>query len=195
MGNVLAAPRVSGKDGAQLAGRSAATNEIFPGVWAAYGLPTVWDCDGDGQRELIWNSQYGLGISDLKGVGRWCLPPADGFPIAAGEGRYLLVSPREGALRWIEPLKGEIVHTLQLPANASSVAIADINGDGIEEAVMACGKLLVAAHLKDGQPAIVWSLEAPATISEFILADTDGDGKLEAVLLGSDGKLHGVDGG
>ncbi len=185
---------VSGKDGEQLVGRSGATGEVFPGVWEAYGLPTVWDLDGDGQQELVWNSQYGLGVSDLQGKGRWCLPPAEGFPIAAGDGTYQLVSSREGVLRWIEPAKGEIVHSLQLPAQASSLAIADINGDGLEEAVLACGKQLVAAHVRDGQPAIVWSLEVPAAFSEFILADTDGNGDVEAVILGSDGWLYGVDG-
>lgn len=185
---------VSGKDGTQLVGRSGATGEIFPGVWEAYGLPTVWDLDGDGQQELVWNSPYGLGVSDLQGNGRWCLPPADGFPIAAGDGTYQLVSSREGMLRWIEPVRGDIVQTLTLPAQASSLAIADIDGDGIEEAVLACGKHLVAAHVKDGQPSIVWSLETPTTFSEFILADTDGDGRLEVVLLGGDGRLYGVDG-
>jgi hypothetical protein len=185
---------VSGQDAAQLVGRSGATGEIFPGVWEAYGLPTVWDLDGDGQQELVWNSQYGLGVSDLQGQGRWCLPPADGFPIRTEDGAYQLVSAREGVLRWIEPVKGEIVHSLPLPTQASSMAIADINGDGLEEAVLACGNQLVAAHVKDGQPAIVWALEAPASFTEFILADTDGDGKLEAVLLGGDGRLYGVDG-
>lgn len=185
---------VSGKDGTQLVGRSGATGEIFPGVWEAYGLPTVWDLDGDGQRELVWNSPYGLGISDLEGNGRWCLPPANGFPIAAGDGTYQLVSPKEGVLRWIEPLQGQVVHTLPLPSQATSVAVADMDGDGIEEAVLACGQQLVAAHVKDGQPAIVWSLETPSPVTEFILADTDGDGQVEAVVLGHDGWLYGVDG-
>ncbi|HJN15860.1 MAG TPA: hypothetical protein QGH10_10235, partial [Armatimonadota bacterium] len=37
---------VSGKDGEQLVGRTAANDSIFPGVWAAYASPTLWDYDG-----------------------------------------------------------------------------------------------------------------------------------------------------
>jgi hypothetical protein len=97
-------------------------------------------------------------------------------------------------MRWLDPANGEARWTLDLPANAGPFAIADVDGDGAEEAVVACGKLLVAVSAKDGQPAIRWQLEAPSAVEEFILADTDGDGALEAVLSCADGLLRGVDG-
>jgi len=146
---------------------------------------------------LTWNGQYCLGITDLKGDTLWGrTPPATGFPVDAdGDGTYEIASPLGKTMRWLDPANGEVRWTLELPSSATQIAIADVDGDRSEEAVLACGKLLIAAHVKGGQPSILWQLEAPASISEFILADTDGDGGLEAVLAGADGRLYGVDGG
>jgi len=188
---------VSGRDGKQLVGRSAAGDSIFPGTWAAYSEPTLFDHNGDGVPELTWNGQYCLGITDLKGDTLWGrTPPATGFPVDAdGDGTYEIASPLGKTMRWLDPANGEVRWTLELPSSATQIAIADVDGDRSEEAVLACGKLLIAAHVKGGQPSILWQLEAPASISEFILADTDSDGGLEAVLAGADGQLYGVDGG
>ena len=187
---------VSGKDGEQLVGLNAASG-LFEGIWAAYGSPTVFDLDGDGQPELVWNGGYCIGITDLKGEARWAkTPAAHGFPMDAdGDGKWELVSPLGSELRWLDPADGETLRTLALPAAGTNVAIADINGDGTEEAVLSCGAQLVAARVEDGQPEVLWQLEAASAIQEFILADTDGDGKLEAVLSCSDGWLYGVDAG
>jgi outer membrane protein assembly factor BamB len=187
---------VSGRDGKQLVGRSAAGDSIFPGIWAAYSEPTLFDYTGDGVPELTWNGQYCLGITNLTGDTLWGkTPPATGFPADAdGDGRCEIASPVGKTMRWLDPANGEARWTLDLPANAGPFAIADVDGDGAEEAVVACGKLLVAVSAKDGQPAIRWQLEAPSAVEEFILADTDGDGALEAVLSCADGLLRGVDG-
>jgi len=188
---------VSGRDGKQLVGRSAAGDSIFPGIWAAYSEPTLFDYTGDGAPELTWNGQYCLGITNLKGDTLWGkTPPATGFPVDAdGDGTREIASPVGKTMRWLDPANGDVRWTLDLPANAGTFAIADVDADGSEEAVVACGSLLVAVNAEGGQPAIRWQLQAPSTIEEFILADTDGDGALEAVLACADGLLRGVEGG
>jgi hypothetical protein len=187
---------VSGKDGKQLVGRSAAGDSIFPGIWAAYGEPTVFDHDRDGTPELTWNGGYCLGMTDLAGSTLWATTPAAvGVPCDAdGDGAWEIASPLASQLRWFEPLKGETRWTLDLPGPASQVAAADVDGDRVEEAVLACGKWLIAAHALAGAPSVLWQLECSASIAEFVLADTDADGALEAVLRGADGLLYGVDG-
>jgi hypothetical protein len=187
---------VSGRDGAQLVGRSAAGDSIFPGIWAAYSEPTVFDYTSDGVPELTWNGQYCLGMTDLKGETLWAkTPPATGFPCDAdGDGRFEMASAQGAALRWLDPATGEPDWTLDLPATAGPFLVADVDGDGLEEALVACGRLLVAASAPAGQPRALWQYEAPAGIDEFIVADTNGDGGLEAVLQGTDGVLYGVDG-
>jgi len=188
---------VSGRDGKQLVGRSAAGYSIFPGIWAAYSEPTLFDYTGDGVPELTWNGQYCLGITNLKGDTLWGkTPPATGFPVDAdGDGAFEIASPHGNTMRWLDPASGDVKWTLDLPGNAVQFAIADVDGDGTEEAIVACGKQLVAAHAPGGQPKVLWQLEAPASIQEFIIADTDGDGGLEIVLAGADGLLRAIDGG
>jgi hypothetical protein len=186
---------VSGRDGAQLVGRSAAGNDIFPGIWAAYATPTVFDFEKDGTPELVWNGGYCIGITDLAGITRWAnTPAAVGCPVDAnGDGVWDLASTAGNTLRWMNPADGSIRWSLELPANASSSAVADIDGDGVEEVLVACGNQLLAAHVKEGQPKILWQLQAPTAILSFLLADTDGDRKLEIVLSGEDGFLYGVE--
>jgi hypothetical protein len=105
-----------------------------------------------------------------------------------------MASAQGAALRWLDPATGEPDWTLDLPATAGPFLVADVDGDGLEEALVACGRLLVAASAPAGQPRVLWQYEAPAGIDEFIVADTNGDGGLEAVLQGTDGVLYGVDG-
>ncbi|MEW6749739.1 MAG: hypothetical protein AB1505_02025 [Candidatus Latescibacterota bacterium] len=183
---------VSGRDGAQLAGRSAASDDIFPGIWAAYAIPFLFDFEGTGAPALVWNGGYCLGITDLAGNTRWAsTPAATGYPTRVG-GAWHLASTCEATLRWMGPADGTIRWSLPLPAAAGPAAVADVDGDGTEEVIVACGDRLVAAHVKDGSPALLWNLRAPAPILGLILADTDGDGLLEVVLSCGDGFLYGV---
>ncbi|MBM3500171.1 MAG: hypothetical protein FJX74_16060 [Armatimonadetes bacterium] len=187
---------VSGRDGAQLVGRSAAGDSIFPGIWAAYSEPTLFDYTGDGAPELTWNGQYCLGMTNLQGDTLWAkTPPATGFPCDAdGDGRWEMASAQGTTLRWLDPTTGDERWTLPLPGTAGAFAIADVDGDGAEETLVACGQRLVAASAPEGRPRVLWELEAPAGIEEFILADTNADDRLEAVLQCADGVLRGVKG-
>ena len=141
----------------------------------------------------MWNGGYCIGMTDLAGNTRWASEPAAmGYPVRA-RGRWWLASTCQDTLRWMDPADGRVCASLTLPSSAGPAAVADVDGDGDEELVVACQEHLVAARLQGESAVQLWQVQAPAPILNFVLADTDGDGLLEAVLLCGDGFLYGVD--
>jgi hypothetical protein len=71
------------------------------------------------------------------------------------------------------------------------VTVADIDGDGREEALLGTADgYLMAVKADDGS--LLWSLPLYAAVIEAVAADVDGDGLLDILVTTDDGLLHRV---
>jgi len=192
---------VGGRDGRQRVGRSAAGDDIMPGIWAAYSTPCCFDFDGDRHEELVWAGPYGLAITDLAGNTRWCLDAKTELPGGVraaypvdwtGNGSFSLLVITSGHVLSIDPADGTRRWELELPG-ADQAVIGDLNGDGRDEAAILRGDQLTALAADQQKPHAVWTVKMPSAGNELILADTDGDGLLEVVVRSQRGRLWGID--
>lgn len=181
---------VEGRDGRQLLARNGA-NVVFPEIWAAYGVPTLFDYDGDGSLELTWNEAQCLGLTDTTGGPGWAhQPSAQGYPAdLKGEGRYLMAAVRGAEFLMVDPKNGATLESIPLPAGAAAVAVADIDNDGREEAVVGCGYYLAAVGWEQGRLQLQWTRTLPGEVHEIALADLDRDGDLELLAYLKNGQL------
>lgn len=79
------------------------------------------------------------------------------------------------------------------PGNAWHVALADADGDGVEEVFTACYDGLVGCQSPDGK--VLWSAATGAFPYDLSAADLDGDGRAEALVASADGCLHVIGAG
>ena len=179
----------------------------MPG-WTAYAVPVVVDGDGDGSAEILWTAcTYTTAAFDTAGKvlwhteyrdaggtqGCWTMPAIGDIN---GDGRIELVGAGyTDGLRAYDVATGKLLGTLEMPAPTGPAASADINGDGLDEAIIPAGDSLWAVHMPPEGLRIAWRLKLPATPFAPIIADLDGDGQAEIAVVCSDGNLRIVDGG
>ncbi len=93
------------------------------------------------------------------------------------------VYPRRGLLETVEPETSCVI---------SSPAVADIDSDGMDEALFGSSDgYLYAMNLDDFS--LLWSLSLGVPVGKPILADTDDDGELEILVPTADGIIQMVD--
>jgi outer membrane protein assembly factor BamB len=195
---------------------------VFPSTWAFYAVPLVADFLGSGQRQMLYGaSAYMLALLDHQGDPLWQDGPASGTPAilpglgdADGDGRPELLSPghrrapasREqefrcydaasGAVKWKLPLPGSAfgANNQAYPNTPNTPAVADLDGDGREEAVFAIGKTLyaVGASADGKQGEFRWTLEFPDILGPAAIADADGSGQAQIIVVCADGNVYGV---
>jgi len=183
------------------------TGDDMPG-WTAYAVPVVLDADADGSLEIYWTaSTYTTAAFDLAGKvlwhgeyndarglqGCWAMPA---FCDANGDGRIELVGAGyTDGLRVYDAATGGVLARMDHPAPTGPAMACDVDGDGLEEAVIPSGEGLSAVGMRDGAVKELWRLPLPAVPSAPIAADLDGDGKAEVVVVCADGMVRVVDGG
>ncbi len=185
--------------------------------WMLHNADTIWssaalaDLDGDGDLEIITGADYHPGgyiyifdkdgtvlvrnfigqtimsspaIGDINGDGELEIVAGTGFyDFSSDPGYFVNAWDRNGNYlpNWPRPTGGRV---------PSSPALADLDGDGVLEVVIACEDHKLYAWNGDGSPVLGWpmtprmnngstqkfSLESPT------VADYDGDGQLEVLM-------------
>src|SRR5262249_4474790 len=136
------------------------------------------------------------GVADLDGDGKLAILSAG----AAGPGGQSLLNVQKGSsgeLLWSIPLPG-CGHALANQSWTSDpptpVTTGDINGDGRDEALFACGQKIYVVGADRGNQAgrILWTLDLGTRLGTPILADPEGDGRLQIVVVGANGYVYGI---
>lgn len=157
--------------------------------------PCLIDLDGDQVLDVVvtsWRGDRGVhAFSGKDGEPLWRFETADGDkafgmyhgPAVAviGNERVLVVSTcagdvyalgRDGAERWHRRIEGEYLF--------APVTVADIDGDGREEAIVCGGRAVVAFDAATGKRQ--WRAAVPTSVSRgAVIADADGDGDADVV--------------
>lgn len=140
-----------------------------------YTMHAAADVNEDGALDLIVGGGYGE-ITVYSGVDGDVFP---GFPVYLDAGVSWAAQP------------GPMRRVLQ-------PAMADIDGDGLVEAVVAHDDgYLYALNLSadEGGPSLLWSLYLGSPVYAVRPMDADGDGVLELMVLANDGTARLIDGG
>ena len=200
-----------GATGQLLMGKDLAIREVVP-AWAAYGEPTVYDFNGDGQQEVLLDSQYILALLDATGQALWhsqriptgkaddTVGETTGTRHAVvdfdGDGRMEIASGGyKDGVRAIDPRDGTILWSLAAPApTVSKCAAADIDGLCGDELLYVAGKTLLAVTGDRQSGRVLWTWQASSALSLPAIADVDDDGLAEILLQSADGVLHCLDG-
>ena len=194
----------------------------WPANFQAFdGEPVIADFLNNGTDTILFGgSGFLLGVFTPQGAGVWSGAPQSGTPgrlqgVADldGDGTLSLVSAGEIGPGGVSTLKvykgstGQVLWSIPLPncgifslggfpqmSAPTPVTVGDINGDGRDEAVFACGSTIyvVAANPGNKSGQILWSLNLGATLDTPILADAEGTGSLEIIVVGSNGYIYAI---
>jgi outer membrane protein assembly factor BamB len=160
-----------------------------------------------------------FGLLQLDGTRIWGQGPKAGTPAilpgigdANGDGRLELLSPghcgkgKESLLKCHDARTGKVNWQLPLPgrcfgANNGFVdstpmtpAVADLNGDGRDEAVFAIDSTLMAVGEIAGRGAVLWKLDFPGKLGPVAIADVAGNDSPQMLVVCEDGFLYGLGG-
>jgi len=165
-------------------------------LWSAVLKIVAADLDGDGQDEVVGNTQDGrlfvLRGTDLSDI--WNTPQERFESISAltvgdvdRNGQMEIVAIADGLLRIFSGMRDIEEWKSPQPYTATEIAVGDVDGDQSPEIVLNTGVVLGAAFHD-----VKW--EYPQGFgTEMDLFDVDADGILEIVAVGPDGLIRVFD--
>lgn len=127
---------------------------------------------------------------------------AAGFPDSDQEPRLVAITERSVIVlalsRLISQFRVGPEASWALPAGMGTVshgmAIADLDGDGLDEIAALADSGLVAVWNGDGSYAVGWPRFVVGPTQDLKIVDLDGDGDLDLLALDGEGRFHGFDG-
>jgi len=205
---------IDGVTGSLMLDRSTGTHGVFGNdlrKWTVGAIPVVVE-DGDGSRKFLYaGNRRMLALLDEDGNVIWSKGPLIGLPHAIGQcvgdidgdgkvelleaGYRSKIDSEDREFRCCDLASGELIWKVPLPAGPTlSPAVADIDGDGRDECVVAVGnKLIAIGSARDGNSGETrWTVSLPGMIGPPAIADVEGDGRLTVVVACSDGYVYGV---
>ena len=193
---------------------------VFGNLPVYYGVPAVADFLNNGTDTILYGaSTYMLGLLSPQATAIWqggfeAGTPAflQGIADLDGDGTLSLVNAGvgnngqstlsvmragTGKTLWSIPLPGcgQFLSNQNWTGNAPTpVTVGDINGDGRDEAVFACGTRIYVVGANPGNLSgrILWTLDLGTMLDTPVLADAEGNGQLEIVVVGSNGYVYGI---
>lgn len=137
------------------------------------------------------------GLGDIDGDGRLeLLSPGHRRSLESLAQEFRCYDAATGALKWTLPLPGScfVGNNRGFPDSPGHAVVADVDGDGREECVVAIAHTLYCiGAAPDGRSGEVrWRLELPAALGAPSLADVAGDGRLQIVIACADGYIYGI---
>ena len=193
-------------------------HDVFKEAWTMYAVPVVADFLHKGRPQILYGANSTVfGLLGLDGTPVWKHGPSPGWPDVLpgigdidGDGAIELLSPGhrlpDGTagqeVRCYDAATGRLDWTLKLAGAEFSSdssppmtpAVADIDGDGRDEAIMAIGRTLLAIGSTPDKKAgvIRWSLSFPDRLGPPAVADSLGRGDAQVVEVCADGNVYGV---
>ncbi|QDU45660.1 FG-GAP repeat protein [Symmachiella dynata] len=179
-------------------------HSVLSDSWCAYCSPVTVDADGDGVREIFASASFGtVGALTLDWKPLWSVPSSyQTNPLSHeasvadfdGDGRLeAIVLEHSGDFVAYDVKSGEEDWRNKFEmTKISDQAAADINGDGLPEAIF-CRKdtlMALSGQTAAGVQRVLWTLKLPGVGGPPIIADVDGDGFLEIVVCTSDGFVN-----
>jgi hypothetical protein len=156
--------------------------------FAALGSGAFGDLTGDGLPEYVAPTGGLRKLLDvIAPAQQGQLPDPDSFVVEGVLAHHQLTawSPRDGALLPAFPRPMEDMQFIGSPA------IADVDGDGVPEAINGSGVYLVHAYRADGTEPPGWPKFTHGWhIGSPTVGDVDGDGRSEVVAVTREGRLY-----
>jgi len=196
---------VDGRNGEQLIGISAAGDDIFPKIWGAYCTPVTLDFNGDNERDILWCSQYVVGMTNLAGLTQWATPSpqqifndthviTQAYPIDwNGSGEWRIAALGGPFVHCFDARSGNLLWRFPLTDKADFGLVADLNGEPGDELIVVQGDRLSAIGIRTERPELLWTFSLPSKVKDAILADIDGDRQIEITAVAMDGFLYRID--
>jgi len=171
----------------------------LPAEPVTYRALAAADLDGDGADEVVLSTASGLVALAASGELRWstAIPGCSQTTSAvvadldAAPGQEVLVgcsstSGDVSFLALVSGATGALLRSVGLGVYDSAstpLSVADLDGDGDQDAVLGLGSTVVAADLTSGA---MWSLPLSAALGAGLpVADLDGDGSADVLVLDS----------
>ena len=178
------------------AARRTPAPEMMDG-FTAYGNITLSDVNGDGRDEYVVLACHGgFGVLDQSHQPVWWrvdIAHDQTYRQGAvadfnGDGKIeIFVSHLDGVVRCYAGASGELLWELPLGTRLADMAVCDIDGDGLAEAVAggADGRLYAI-----GDRRCDWSVDLGCSLGSAVVAGLSGDGRPYVLVTGADGYLH-----
>ncbi|NUM54760.1 MAG: VCBS repeat-containing protein [Candidatus Hydrogenedentes bacterium] len=181
------------------------TNTVWPQVGpnpVYFGISIARDLDRDGIAEIVMAGSQMTGAIKRDGSLLWhdavgTSPNTFAFGDFDGNGKEEIIGiVYPDGVRCYDAMTGSVIWKLAPPTNETptGAASADINSDGIDEAIVSAGSTLysIGHDAKNSAGTVLWSLSFPAAIGPPAIAATDASGTASILVTGQDGQIYCV---
>jgi outer membrane protein assembly factor BamB len=167
--------------------------------WTAYGTQLPVDLNGDGKLEILECAAWGQwGAWTMNRNLLWTFDPGreehssrhPGIADVDGDGKLEIGTLHNGFMfRCYDAATGALKWELKTPKCWTDTIVADVDGDGRPEFVLAGNAITAIKAVDANHGQILWEAPAPNSLTPLV-ADLDGDGQGEIIVGCGDGKLR-----